>query len=94
MTVLEIMERAGIIGNSNRAMAYINDGLDEIQKLMPDNVGRITIDVVAGTRYYDISTNIARVLGVYRRKNTTDTSGPVKYIRIPLVANPEILEST
>lgn len=94
MKVLEIMERAGTITSAKKIIAYVNDGLDAIARIVPEKVTRQYINVVAGTRYYALTTDIAKILGIYRKKNTTDTSSTTKYIRIPLITTPEVVEST
>ena len=51
MTVKEVMERVTTT-NSGYAMAYINDGLKEIQTMIEDNMVVGTLDLVKNQRYY------------------------------------------
>ena len=51
MTVKEVMERVPTT-NSGYAMAYINDGLKEIQTMIEDNMVVGTLDLVKNQRYY------------------------------------------
>ena len=51
MTVKEVMERVPTT-NSGYAMAYINDGLKEIQTMIEDNMVVGTLDMVKNQRFY------------------------------------------
>ena len=51
MTVKEVMERVPTT-NSGYDMAYINDGLKEIQTMIEDNMVVGTLDLVKNQRYY------------------------------------------
>ena len=59
-------------------IAYIEDGLREIQLITDENVARATTDLVANQREYDIPTTCVRMRSVI----VLDTDG-VKYYPIP-----------
>ena len=59
-------------------IAYIEDGLREIQLITDENVARATTNLVANQREYDIPTTCVRMRSV----RVLDTDG-VKYYPIP-----------
>ena len=50
MTVKEFMERVGIT-ETGRAIAYIKDGLEEINLLSPTNITTTRLDIEENKRY-------------------------------------------
>ena len=86
MTVLELMERTGI-RNSEQAFTYIKDGLLEIQMQANEQMKRYTFDVEDGTQFYNLPSDLVTLEGVYRLYSSDG-----KYVRIPRVANIDILE--
>jgi hypothetical protein len=86
MTILEVMERTGL-REFGLAQAWITDALEDIQDLIPDKTTFTKINVVAGTRFYTLPSNMVELLGVYRRY---DSNG--RYIRIGRVQSLEIDE--
>jgi len=81
MTILEIMERTGA-REPGLVRAYVNDALQEIQRIIPDKTTYSKYNVVANTRFYTLPANMEELLGVYRKY---DSQG--RYIRIPRVAD-------
>jgi len=86
LTVLELMERTGI-RNSEQAFTYIKDGLLEVQTLANEQMKRYTFDVEDGTQFYNLPSDLVTLEGVYRLYSSDG-----KYVRIPRVANIDILE--
>lgn len=86
-SILNIMERAGMVGQEKLAVAWVNEGLDEIAELSDEHVAISKIDVVANTRLYDLPSNLHRILGVYRRY---DDDG--RYVRIGMIQNLDLIE--
>ena len=88
MTVLEIMERVGST-STHRAIAYIKDGLLELQSAIPDKLERKKYSVVADTRYYALPSNMIDLKSVWK---LFDDDG--NYVRIPRLLNVEILQDS
>ena len=61
------MERAGIV-ETGRAIAYIKDGLDEMNMLAETHVTTERIDITEDQRYYTLPNDIVKVLDI-RCKN-------------------------
>ena len=92
MTLLEIMERVGS-KETNKIRAYINDALLEIQTRAPQSKKRLVVDVVAGQRYYSLSTDMVKLIAVYQKYPSTTTSNQ-RYIRISRVSGLDIVQAT
>jgi hypothetical protein len=67
MKVIELMERAGIT-QTGRAIAYIKDGLEEINMLAETHVDTERINITEDKRMYDLPNNMIKILDV-RCKN-------------------------
>ena len=67
MTVKELMERVGIT-ETGRALAYIKDGLEEMNILAETHVTTQRIDITEDQRYYDFPQDLIKVLDI-RCKN-------------------------
>ena len=67
MKVQELMERVGMT-ETGRAIAYIKDGLEEMNMLAETHVTTARIDIVADQRFYDLPNDMVKVLDV-RCKN-------------------------
>lgn len=76
LTILEIMERTGA-RDPGVVRAYVNDALQEIQRIIPDKTTYLKYNVVAGTRYYSLPSNMEELLTVYRKY---DSQGRYKQI--------------
>jgi len=84
MKVTELMERVGI-NQTGRAIAYIKDGLEEINVLSESNVNIDNIDIEKDKRHYNFPADMVKVLDI-RCKNHLNTSN--EYRSIPrLVGN-------
>lgn len=86
MTILEIMERTGA-RDFNLVKTYVNDALQEIQRVIPRNTTFVLYNVVAGTRFYNLPSTIERLVDVKRKY---DSSG--RYISIRRVVDVNIDE--
>ena len=67
MTVQEIMERVGAT-DTGRAIAYIKDGLEELNMISETHVTTERINIVKDQRFYDFPKNMIKVLDI-RCKN-------------------------
>ena len=63
MKVQELMERAGI-KETGRAIAYIKDGLEEINMIAETHVSRDKIDLIEDQRFYNFPNEMIRVLDI------------------------------
>ena len=63
MKVQELMERIGVT-ETGRAIAYIKDGLEEINMIAETHVNREKIDITEDKRFYDFPHDMLRVLDI------------------------------
>ena len=63
MKIKELMERVGMT-ETGRAIAYIKDGLEEINMLAETHVNREKIDLTEDQRFYNFPNEMIRVLDV------------------------------
>lgn len=87
MTLQEICERVGS-KKINLIKTYVNDGLREIQSLIPEKTTYEKITVVADQRLYSFPANMVKLLGVYRKY---DDEG--KYVKIGRIAHLDLTQS-
>ena len=88
MTVKELMQRVGMTG-TGRAIAYIKDGLDEMNMIGETHVTTVRIDIAENQRFYDFPNDMIRVLEV-RCKNQGNAAD--EYRSIPRTINPPSTE--
>jgi len=86
MTVQEIMDRTGI-NNLYEAIAYITDGLYEINEMTPQTVETAFIDIEADVRLYSLPSDMVRLLQIFRKY---DDDG--KYVPIDRVQHVDIIQ--
>lgn len=67
MKVQELMERVGI-SQTGRAIAYIKDGLEEMNMLAETHVTTARIDIVKDQRFYDLPNDMVKIMDI-RCKN-------------------------
>ena len=67
MTVKELMERIGIQA-TGKAVAYIKDGLEEIQMLTETHVRRERLDINEDQRFYTLPNEMVKMIDI-RVKN-------------------------
>ena len=67
MKVKELMERVGMT-ETGRAIAYIKDGLDEMNMLAETHIITTRIDIAENQRYYDLPYDMIKVTDI-RVKN-------------------------
>ena len=84
MKVKELMERAGIV-ETGRAIAYIKDGLDEMNMLAETHVTTERIDITKDQRFYDFPNDMIKIIDI-RCKN--HTNGKDEYRSIPRTIHP------
>ena len=79
MKVRELMERVGMV-ETGRALAYIKDGLDEMNMIAETHVNVERIDITADQRYYTIPVDAIKLIDI-RCKHHENTNS--KYRSIP-----------
>ena len=67
MTVKELMERVGMT-ETGRALAYIKDGLEEMNISAETHITTERIDITEDQRYYTLPSDVIKVLDI-RCKN-------------------------
>ena len=78
MTVKELMERVGIT-ETGRAIAYIKDGLDEMNMRVETHVDVERIDISEDQRYYNLPRDVIKVTDI-RCKNHLNTKDEYRSI--------------
>ena len=63
MKVNELMERLGMT-QTVRALAYIKDGLDEMNMISETHIDNAKIDITEDQRYYDLPDDHIRIIDV------------------------------
>ena len=79
MTVNELMERVGI-NQTGRAIAYIKDGLDEMNMMAETHVNVERIDITADQRYYNMPADAIKIIDIRCKHQDNEDS---KYRSIP-----------
>ena len=78
MKVQELMERVGIT-QTGRAIAYIKDGLEEMNMLSETHVTTTRIDIVKDQRFYSLPNDMVKIIDV-RCKNHLNTKDEYRSI--------------
>ena len=90
MKVIELMERVGI-SQTGRAVAYIKDGLEEINILSETHINTQKIDIKKDQRVYELPSESVKILDV-RCKNHLNSKD--EYRSIPrLIYKPLIKDA-
>ena len=92
MKVKELMERVGAVDlPTGRAIAYIKDGLEEINVISETHIRTVRQNIVSGQRFYKFPSDTVKVLSV-RAKNQLNSKD--EYRQIPrLIHEPKIKDS-
>ena len=92
MKVKEFVERAGIENvPTGRTIAYIKDGLEEINTISETHVTTQRIDITKNQRFYELPQDMIKVLEV-RVKNHLNSKD--EYRKIPrLIHEPKIKDA-
>ena len=88
MTVKELMQRVGMTG-TGRALAYIKDGLDELNMYAETHVKTARINIEENQRFYDFPNDMIKVIDI-RCKNHGNAAD--EYKSIPRTINPPSTE--
>ena len=78
MKVNELMERVGMT-QTGRALAYIKDGLDEINMMGETHVNVQRIDITQNQRYYDMPLDAIKIIDI-RCKNHDNANNEYRSI--------------
>ena len=90
MKVQEVMERAGI-ADTGRAIAYIKDGLEELNMISETHVTTERIDITKDQRFYSFPNDMIKVLDI-RCKNHLNADD--EYRSIPRMMGEPIRKDT
>lgn len=88
MKVKELMERVGI-SETGRAIAYIKDGLDEMNMIAETHITTQRIDLTENKRFYDLPNDVVKVIDI-RCKNHGNAAD--EYRSVPRTLNPPTTE--
>ena len=88
MTVKELMERVGMT-ETGRALAYIKDGLDEMNITSETHVTTERIDITEHQRFYDMPNDALKIMDI-RCKNHGNAAD--EYRSVPRAINPPATE--
>ena len=77
--VNELMERVGMT-QTGRAIAYIKDGLDEMNMMAETHVNVERIDITADQRYYTMPMDAIKIIDIRCKHHDNSSS---KYRSIP-----------
>ena len=78
MKVNELMERVGMV-ETGRALAYIKDGLDEMNMIAETHVNVERIDISENQRFYDIPNDAIKLIDI-RCKNHDNANNEYRSI--------------
>ena len=78
MKVLEVMERAGVT-DTGRALAYIKDGLEELNMISETHVTTERINITKDQRFYNFPKDMIKVLDI-RCKNQLNANDEYRSI--------------
>ena len=88
MKVKELMERVGI-SETGRAIAYIKDGLDEMNMIAETHITTQRIDLTENKRFYELPNDVVKVIDI-RCKNHGNAAD--EYRSVPRTLNPPTTE--
>jgi hypothetical protein len=88
MTIKELMERVGI-NETGRAVAYVKDGLEEIQMLTEVNTATERIDINQNQRFYTLPNEMIKMIDI-RVKNHLNSKG--EYRTIPRTIHKPVIK--
>ena len=88
MKVKELMERVGMT-ETGRAIAYIKDGLDEMNMLAETHVTTERIDITEDQRFYEFPNDMIKVIDI-RCKNQSNAKD--EYRGIPRTVGQPVTE--
>ena len=84
MKVQELMERVGST-QTGRIIAYIKDGMEELNTISETHIDTVTIDLTEDQRFYQFPNDMVKIIDV-RMKNHLNTKD--EYRSIPrLIGN-------
>ena len=78
MTVNELMERVGMTG-TGRALAYIKDGLDEMNMIAETHINVVRINITKDQRFYDMPNDAIKLIDI-RCKNHDNANNEYRSI--------------
>tara|TARA_R100000742_G_C4271474_1_gene90421 strand:+ start:616 stop:897 length:282 start_codon:yes stop_codon:yes gene_type:complete len=90
MKVIDIMERLGI-SSTGQAIAYIKDGLTEMNLISETHTDTVRIDIVNGKAFYDMPDHLVKILDVRCKHQNNENE---KYRSIPRMVYEPIIKDT
>ena len=87
MKVRELMERVGST-QTGKVIAYIKDGLEEINTISETHITTERINITLGKRFYELPKDMIKLLEI-RAKNHLNSKG--EYRKIPRLINEPLI---
>tara|TARA_Y100001963_G_C6727554_1_gene422213 strand:+ start:743 stop:1027 length:285 start_codon:yes stop_codon:yes gene_type:complete len=91
MKVKQLLERVGTKMATGRAIAYIKDGLEEMNLIGETHVKSGKIDIVKNKRFYDLPFDLVRILDVRCKDHENEDS---TYRSIPRMIHEPVVVDT
>tara|TARA_Y100001938_G_scaffold22808_1_gene29567 strand:+ start:3188 stop:3469 length:282 start_codon:yes stop_codon:yes gene_type:complete len=88
MKVKELMERVGI-NETGRAVAYVKDGLEELNVIFETHCKTQRIDITEGQRFYDFPNDMVKVIDIRMKNHFNDKD---EYRSIPRMLHKPIIK--
>ena len=88
MKLKELMERAGI-QETGRAIAYLKDGLEELNVLFETHVKTETFTITKDKRYYTFPHDMVKAIEIQAKNHLNDKD---EYRMIPRLINKPLLK--
>lgn len=88
MKVKELMERVGI-SETGRAIAYIKDGLEELNMMFETHTNTERIDITQDQRFYEFPNEMVKAIDI-RAKNHMNDKG--EYRTIPRMMHKPLIK--
>lgn len=88
MKVKQFMERVGIV-ETGKAIAYIKDGMEELNMLFETHTHTDRIDIAADQRFYEFPNDMIKVIDI-RMKNHFNDKG--EYRSIPRLIHKPLIK--
>jgi len=88
MKLKEIMERVGIT-ETGRAIAYLKDGIEELNVLFETHTNIERIDITKDKRFYNFPKDMVKVLDIRIKNHFNDKN---EYRTIPRLMNKPVIK--
>ena len=88
MKIKELMERVGIT-DTGRAIAYLKDGLEELNILFETHTDVERMDITEDKRFYEFPNDMVKVIDIRMKNNLNDKN---EYRTIPRLMHKPLIK--